>query len=239
MIFYGLKEATKDCDVILENAKETNILVNALKNIGYYDLGDEEISNAYKKMEAYNLENSDGFRWDIFDRLVCNKLALSSEMKSRGTEFFKKSFLRVRLLSKEDIFLLKSVTEREADLVDMRLLVESGLNWQTIKQECHNQSTSSGILWENAVYERLVDLRNKYKIESPIEKPLRRHLEEKLNEITIMNLIKQGNDTFKKISRAAKEPESFIRISLRKMENKGLIEVDRSHRPFRHSLRVL
>lgn len=236
LIFYGLKDATKDLDVVLENSEETSVLVDSLKNLGYRPLSLVEISRPYRKMEAHNLENRDGFRWDIFDRLVCNRLALSNEMKSRGTDFYNKGPLKVMLASKEDIFLFKGITERETDLDDMRLLAESGLDWEIIEQECHNQSVSSGILWENALYQRLIDLKDKHGIEAPIEKSIRTTLEEKLNEITLTDAIKQGNRTIRTISQAIEEPEYFVRKSLKKMADKGLIEIDRSHRPYRFHL---
>ncbi|MDP6155916.1 MAG: hypothetical protein QF682_07245 [Candidatus Thermoplasmatota archaeon] len=43
-------------------------------------------------------------------------------------------------MSPEDLFLFKSITERELDLDDMRILVESGVNWDVIFHECQKQS---------------------------------------------------------------------------------------------------
>jgi len=237
LISYGLKEATKDIDVVLQNPDELNALINALKKLEYRNPIPIEITRPYRMMGANEiLENRDGFRWDIFDRQVCNALTFSSEMKSRGTVFYTKRTLKVILASKEDIFLFKGITEREADLEDMRLLAESGLNWKTIEQECHNQSVSSGRLWENALYERLIDLKTKHKIESPIEKSLKATLEEKLIEITLTEAIKKGNNTVKTISQASNQPEHFIRESLKKMEKKGRIRVDKSSRPHKFTL---
>jgi len=234
---YGLKEATKDVDVVLQNSAELEILINALKNLKYHSIGFIEVSTAYRKMGAQKiLENEDGFRWDIFDRQVCNALTVSTEMKSRATQFYKKGPLEVLLASKEDIFLFKGVTEREADLDDMRLLAESGVDWKVIEQECHVQSASSGRLWENALYERLIDLREKYNIESPIEKSLEAIVEEKLVEIALVEAIKQGNNTVKMISQAIKEPQHFVRKSLKRLIEKGRIRVNKSRRPYKFVL---
>lgn len=237
LISYGLKEATKDIDVVLRNPDELNALINALKKLGYCNPSPIEISKPYRMMGANEiLENRNGFRWDIFDRQVCNALTVSSEMKSRGTVFYTKETLEIILASKEDIFLFKGVTEREADLDDMRLLAESGLSWKIIEQECRNQSISSGRLWENTLYQRLIDLKDKHKIESPIEKSLRATLEEKLIEITLMEAIEKGNNTVKMISQATNQPEHFIRESLKRMEIKGRIRVDKSSRPYKFIL---
>ncbi len=104
------------------------------------------------------------------------------EMKLRTTQLWTKGELKLQLASKEDIFLFKGITEREADLDDMRILAESGLDWNIIHQECQNQSTSSGRLWDDALYQKLLDLKEKYHIESPIEKPLRKRARRETNQ---------------------------------------------------------
>jgi hypothetical protein len=60
-----------------------------------------------------------------------------------------------------------------------------------LKQECQNQTTLSGILWESALYQNLLDLKEKYHIESPIEKPLRDAAEKKLIEIILTKEIEK------------------------------------------------
>lgn len=237
LMFYGLKGATKDIDVIVQDPHGLQILVDALINSNYFFLNFAEVSTAYRKMGAYRiLENKDGFRWDVFNQQVCNALAYSIDMESRAKELYTQGLLRVLLSSKEDIFLFKGITERETDLDDMRFLAESGLDWKIIEKECYNQSTSSGRLWENALYERLIDLKKKYKIESPIEKSLRATLEEKMIEMVLTKVIRQGNNTIKLISQAINEPSYFVRKSLKKLEEKGLVRIDKAQRPHRFIL---
>lgn len=119
---------------------------------------------------------------------------------------------------------------------DMRLLAESGLDWNIIEQECLNQSAISGRLWENALYERLIDLKTKHRIETPIEKSLKMTIEEKLVERTVIKKIRQGKNTMKMISQDIDEKEFFVRRSLKKMEEKGKIRIDKSSRPHRITL---
>jgi hypothetical protein len=237
LAFYGLKEATKDIDIIAQNPEEFKILTKSLKELGYNVPGPYIITKAYREMQANEiLENKDDFRWDIFMQQVCKALTFSDAMKSRSTEIYTKGFLKVLLAAKEDIFLFKGITEREADLDDMRLLAESGLNWNIIDQECQNQSKLTGRLWENALYQKLVGLREKHHIESPIEKALRKRAEEKLIKITLIEEIKKGNNTVKAISKAIKEPERFVRQSLNKLATKRIIKIDKTHRPYRYIL---
>jgi hypothetical protein len=152
-------------------------------------------------------------------------------MKKRAHELSTNGKMKIQIASKEDIFLFKGITEREADLDDMRILAESGLDWKTIKQECQNQTLLSGVLWESALYQNLLDLKEKYHIESPIEKPLRNAAERKLIEITLTNEIKKGNNTIKNISQKIKEPQNFVRIELKRLAMKGIVTVDKSHKP--------
>jgi len=240
LMHYGLKEATKDIDVVLKTLSEFDELTDSLEELGYRVPSSVEISRPYRKIAATKiLENKDGFRWDIFLQQVCQALAFSKEMESKATSLYTKEFLTVLLVSKEDLFLFKAVTEREADLGDMRLLAESGLNWEVIRQECQNQSLSTGRLWENALYQKLLDLKSKYGIKSPIEKHLKTIAEEKMAEISITEEIKKGNNTVKAISKALKLSEPFVRESIAKMEKKGLLEVDRTSRPHRFTLKLL
>src|SRR4030067_767242 len=123
MAFYGLKVATKDIDIILTNQEDLNSLQSALVATGYKEPNPIVITRPYNEME-----NKDGFRWDLFLNKVCGKLTLSAEMQKRANPLYKGSKLKVLIASKEDLFLFKAITTREADLDDTRILAQSGLN---------------------------------------------------------------------------------------------------------------
>jgi len=237
LINFGLKEATKDIDVVVQSSGELHALTGALETLGYGSLSLSMISRPYKKMEASRiLENSEGFRWDIFLNQVCSALILSNGMKSRATPFYRKGLLQANLASKEDLFLFKGITEREADLDDMRLLAESGLNWRIVEEECQHQSVSSGRLWENALLENLIDLRERYSIRSPIERTLRKVVEEKLIEDALTRAIEEGCVTLKMICKTTGVPDHLARKYARTMEEKGVLTVDRSGHPHKFTL---
>jgi uncharacterized membrane protein len=236
LAFYRLKEATKDIDVILKSRNEVKELVEILRKLEYERV--RMLSTAYKKMGAFEImEKADGFRWDIFHLQVCNALVLSQGMISRATPISKEGNLSVFLASKEDIFLFKGVTERSADLDDMRIIAESGLDWDVVFEECLYQSKSSGRLWENALYGNLVDLREVYGIRSPIEKRLKQRAEAKLVEMNIVDAIRKGKFTVKEIANEMNEPEGFVRRRLSELVEKGVIRVDKSKLPFMYLLR--
>lgn len=237
LISYGLKEATKDVDVVVLSRQDLGILIESLASIEYHALEDSLVSKPYEKMEISKImENADGFRWDIFNRAIFGKLSFSDNMVSRATEFYSRNRTVISIASKEDIFLFKGITEREADLDDMRLLAESGLDWQVIKEECRHQSSTSGRLWEDALLQNLIDLRERYKIRSPIEKELQKITEEKLSEDFIAESIANGLTTIKSISQAKNLPEYLVREYARKMEEKGLLKFDKTSRPYKLSL---
>jgi len=212
MAFYGLKAATKDIDIILTSQVNLNNLQTTLKAIGYKEPNPVLITRPYNKMQTNAiLENQDGFRWDLFLSKVCNALMISGEMQKRAISLYQGTRLKVVIASKEDLFLFKGITEREADVDDMRILAQSGLNWTVISQECKSQSEVSGVCWEDALYQNLIDLKAKYSIESPIEKPLRKVAERKIIETTLLRQIQKGNHAVKSIAKEVKEPPNFIR----------------------------
>ncbi len=181
MAVENLKEATKDIDVVVETPEGVHGLESALTNLGY----SKPIPNleiAYGRMRAsVILQNPDGFRWDIFERVVAGKFHLSPGMKLRARTYeTSNDRLIARLLSMEDVFLMKSVTEREGDLQDMATIAEHGMKWETIAKECDWQSKITGRIWENSVCNSLKELKAKYRITSPVEKKICRSAEKKI-----------------------------------------------------------
>jgi len=181
MALINLKEATKDIDVVVETEAEVKSLLLALEQLGYKDPHDFVTIN-YQRMHARAIrQNADGFRWDIFEKVIAGKLSLSNDMIARASQYAKSTgTLQLSLLSKEDIFLLKSITEREGDLEDMRVIAESTVDWKVVARECRWQSDNSDTIWESAVCDRLQALRTKYGITTPIEKEICRSASRKI-----------------------------------------------------------
>jgi len=144
----GLKTATKDVDIVVLNKKHSSLLETLLEAPV---LGFPLYPKQYKSQWDYDLGMSVrythpvyGFNLDVFVKRVLNKLYLSGDMVSRAEvpeEFKSHELFKVYLLSKEDIFLFKSVTsvERVRDIGDLIALVETGLDYEVIIQELENQ----------------------------------------------------------------------------------------------------
>jgi len=233
MAFYGLKEATKDIDVVVEKRADLRALVSALRALGYRR-PKGSVGVSYTKMRANAiLENTDGFRWDIFECVIARKLSLSNGMTNRSRILYDKARLQLRSLCKEDIFLLKSVTERDLDLEDMRIVAESGINSNHVKIECQAQASRTGRIWEDALCEKLIDLRQRMKIAAPIEKSICEIADQRILENWIMRKVGAGINTVKDLARTGAEPESVIRDAISRLIRKGNLRVDRSKKMHR------
>lgn len=168
MIKYGLKAATKDIDVLLSTRKETAKLIQALSKSGYHIIQTNKLGTEYQEMLATQiLENDDGFRWDIFHECVCRKLRLSKGIIERSKVFFKSGLLTTRLISKEDAFLFKTVTERDDDEADLLLLARSKVDWELVLKECMSQSRED-LRCEVDLFDKLDKLGTSYGLETPI-----------------------------------------------------------------------
>lgn len=151
MTFRGLKNATRDLDLLVTARADFDVLRDLL-----YDRGYETVENPVDEYEslgaALMLDKEGECRFDIFDREVIQKLRLSEGMRSRAEAVYDGSNLRVHALSNEDIFLFKGVAGRPRDTEDMAQLVEAGrgLDFDGIAQEFHAQlpMNTGRIEWE-------------------------------------------------------------------------------------------
>ncbi len=167
MSFRGLKDATKDVDVIVRTRKELKALETALKSAGYTV---PCIRGPYKDMQAsLILENDNGFRWDIFQNVVCNGFQLSEGMIKRTGPLISLEMLTVRLISPEDIFVFKSVTSREGDLADMYTLFMQVMDFEAIRDEVIWQNAHDrNFAWLAFFYDGLEEFADKYSLSHPI-----------------------------------------------------------------------
>ena len=87
-------------------------------------------------------------------------------MKQRAQTKLEFNNLTVHAMSGEDIFLFKSITMRDHDLVDMATIAAMELDWNTIEFEIKKQPNSEK--WFPRVRERLMDLKDDYGVDSPL-----------------------------------------------------------------------
>lgn len=235
MVFRDLKEATKDVDIVLVSPMDLKEVVEGLRSLGYSEV--LELPAEYEQLGASAiLRNKDGFQVDLYYKQVCRGLEVTGGMRGRA-EFFKTlGNLDVYLITPEDIFLFKSITEREADLLDMRILAERGIDWDTIMGECLSQEKRK--IWESFLVERLGELKDTYGIEAPIIRELWRIAGDELVRRIFVGIVEEGNDTADKIAKAIKErsdySESWTRKELRKLVERGVLKVEKKGRKYRY-----
>ena len=178
MMLYNAKLATKDIDLVLSSADDAESIVHALLKSGFKVVVPRE--DVYCRLgTAIMMEDQRGMRIDIFVETVCRKIKVTSGMVARSKLHSSYGKLEMNLISPEDIFLFKSVTEREGDLDDMARLAERGLDWQTILEECAFQS--GDVILEGYLAVRLQELEEQRGIVSPIKAELEKITERKLD----------------------------------------------------------
>lgn len=164
----GLKEATKDIDVVVDSNETHERLYAALTGMGYDEV--EPLEDAYQQLGATScVENEDGCRIEIFDRQVVGKLVLSSGMRARSESWLRADRLTVDLVSPEDVFLFKAVATRPDDIDDMAVLVQAGLDFDVISRELSTQiDLLEELQFVTYIGEALAELTEQYGMTLPL-----------------------------------------------------------------------
>jgi hypothetical protein len=179
MILYNAKVATKDIDIVLMSDEDAEAVASALSAVGFAQAAPED--DIYRRLGTTTMMHDDrGTRFDIFVETVCRKFRITDGMVSRSTRHAVYGRLTLNLVSPEDIFLFKSVTERAGDLDDMALLAERGLDWDVILSECVYQS--GDVVLEAFLAIRVQELEESKGIVSPIRVTLETLTDTKLRK---------------------------------------------------------
>lgn len=224
LILRGMKDSTKDIDVVLKNKQDFSKIVQALKEVGYSERKD--LSQEYQKMNPHAVLEKRGFpRWDLFVKEVAKKLYLTSGMEDKSQKYREFEELELRLLSLTDILLFKSITDREGDLEDAGLIIrESKIDWKSLLSEIKQQEELTGKHFSIDVLETCDILQKRYQIKIPVKNKLvSRSLERAL-----LLALEQGPKTSKELKELLNFPGHKIYNKLRKLEEKGEIQVDRT-----------
>jgi hypothetical protein len=153
LLYRGLKPGTKDIDIVLQNTKDFTVTKELLAKNGFTP---EIATQVYKNMNVSEIMVRDDFRIDLFDKKVCDKFSLSTEMMNRGESIGSFKNIKLLLCSNEDIFSFKTMTEREGDIEDCQKLATEGLDWSIVLEEIKNQIKISGnSIWITWIGERM------------------------------------------------------------------------------------
>lgn len=224
MTFMGAKAATKDIDVIVTSPENAKNLIKSMEDAKFIRVNN--LTREYKAMDATVIMERADMRYDIFTKKVCGKLEIDEKMQTRAT--FYKTFgnLDVYLMSGEDIFLFKGMTERTADLDDMLIFVQRGINWDIIRDECFSQKKSATCA--DLLGAKLIDLKGRHGIDSPILKEMLDMKDMDLLERSFKKIIGDGELSFLNIAKGITEKyrytPSWTRKQLHLLVKRGKIK---------------
>ncbi|MFP4608705.1 MAG: transcriptional regulator, partial [Candidatus Aenigmatarchaeota archaeon] len=211
-----------DIDIVLGGKEDLDRFVSALQKAGYER--NTVLKKTYERLDTRTvLEKTNHPRWDIFVEKVAGMLRLTEEMKARISKKEDYSDLTVHHVSLTDIFLFKSVTDREGDLEDAALIMQQGeVDWDHLMGEIKKQEETSERIFSFSVLTTLEILEERYDLESPIIKKLISHCLERSLLISL-----KEEKTIKDLKKEVDFPSYQIYNKLRKLEDEGEIEVDR------------
>lgn len=223
LILRGLKDSTKDLDIVVEDRENFMALGETLRGMGYEERRDLE--EAYEKLDpAVVFEREGSPRYDIFVETVAGALQLTEEMRGRVDRTVEYGGLRLHLLSLTDIFLFKSITEREGDFEDIALITrQAGIDWGQLFEEVKRQDDVTGQYFSFAVLDTLDILKQRENIDPPIHSQLVSYCLEKALLVSL-----QEPKTIRDLRAELDFPDHRIYNKLRKLEDEGAIAVDRT-----------
>ena len=181
LLYYDAKPGTKDIDLIVNSKEEYELLINTLKK---NDFKLEKATKEYAKLNLENIFIKDNYRFDIFNKIVCNNLFLSENMIKRAKLIKEYKNIKLFACSLEDILVFKSITDRDGDIDDCYSLADKYTpDWEIILNEIKYQVEKSGkdvwITW----FEERLNLLEDRKISIPILKNIRKLSLDYYNEL--------------------------------------------------------
>jgi DNA-binding transcriptional ArsR family regulator len=239
MALRGDKDATKDVDLIVEDEVKAIALRTAFIGLGF-EVNLQPPPECSALIDAKIMTSPQGMRIDLFVKRVCNKLTLSSGMKARSKLISQYGLISLRMCSREDIFLLKSVTERARDLDDMAALYRQGLDGNTILQECHEQSsytsTDDERIWEAFLLAKVEEMEDRYGLAVPWKKRLERIARSRLVMHLMRKELEKGPMAVTEICKSLELSPREVRALVTSLEAMGGVIIDRGKRP--HTIRL-
>jgi hypothetical protein len=223
LILRGMKDSTKDIDVVVSERHVFRDLVEALQQQGYEERRDLE--EVYEQLDPSIVLERQGFpRWDVFVETVAGCLQLTESMRNRADETRWFDNLVLHLLSLTDIFLFKAITDREGDLEDAALLARQGdIDWTEVFEELQRQEERTGRYFSFSVLDTLDLLKDRHNIEVPIHDRLVSYCLENALFVSL-----EEPKTIRDLREELDFPDHRIYNKLRKLEDEDTITVDRN-----------
>lgn len=141
MLELGLKDSTKDIDVVCKSEEDKEALLGFAKSLGFQIIGPEK---RHERLGVNRLAVKGGRILDIFAGRISYDFCLSEAMWQRATRIRSFGNLVVRDASTEDIFIMKMIANRSGDALDCSALVIAELDFDVVYQEIEAQYRKAG-----------------------------------------------------------------------------------------------
>ncbi|GAB3686712.1 hypothetical protein GCM10028857_19260 [Salinarchaeum chitinilyticum] len=223
MAFRGLKNTTKDIDLVVSSGEKLNQLRTVLLEHGYDIV--REPGEVYDELGAQRiLENDEGCRIDIFNQQVVDKLVLSPSMRTRSERYLDSGNLVVELVSPEDIFLFKAVAGRVDDVEDMASLVQTGLDFDVVEAELATQiELLDRELFVTYVNEALANLTEQHNVTTPLHDPVAEITGRVYEELEVLHAL-DGPKSVTELQRELDRTETAVRDVVKRLERKDAVK---------------
>jgi hypothetical protein len=166
MLFYGMKSATKDIDVVFYSEKDRKVFSEALKALGFSEKTALKPKTRSRKFMPDVFERLEA-RLDLFSGGLFN-FRLSPGIEERLKEKHEFGCLVVWIISPEDTVLLKSVTDREGDRIDAKNIIEKlNIDWDAIIRESSWQTENGSKAFTVYLFDFLEELAERFGCEIP------------------------------------------------------------------------
>jgi hypothetical protein len=136
MLELGLKDATKDIDIVCRSEEDKEALLGSANAFGFQIVGPEK---RHERLGVNRLAVKGGRNLDIFAERISYDFCLSDAMWQRASRTRSFGSLTVRDASLEDIFIMKLIANRPGDAPDCMALVSIGLDFDAIYEEIESQ----------------------------------------------------------------------------------------------------
>jgi len=169
MLEYGLKDVTKDIDLVCRDVAGKARLLEAAKSLGFEVFGPEK---RHARLGLDRVAIKGGHTLDIFAGRISYDFGLSESMWQRGRTTRLLGKAEMRYAAVEDIFSLKLIANRPRDLEDCVSLASAKMDFEAIYSEIEAQYTRAGTveekIWITYLEEGIGKLEEDYRMQVPI-----------------------------------------------------------------------
>ena len=166
MMFLGIKDSTLDIDLVFENEKDKDTFKEAIKSLGYREIGTIKVYGARVNQPEMLKQNDE--RFDLFVVNVID-FVFSENMQKRAESIHQfEENLILKIADPHDIILMKCATDRLKDKDDVRKIINlNKIRWELLVEEAKKQIELGK---DKAAFELgyfLEELKNKMNVEVP------------------------------------------------------------------------